>query len=334
MNWNKESILITGGTGSLGKTLLHRFTSMASPPRSIRIFSRDEAKQFFLRQQYSQDYIDWQIGDIRDDKSVAFALKNIDIVINAAALKQVPNCEDFPLEAIKTNILGADNIVSCIAKQNLPIKIVLGVSTDKAAMPINVMGMTKALQEKVFIKGNHICNNTKLLCVRYGNVLASRGSVIPFFHELILQNKPIPITHSEMTRFLMSLEDAVDLIFDAIEFGYPGETWIPKIRAARILDIVNVLVENNDTSSSITITDIRPGEKLHESLISEDEMRRTIDYKNRYIIRPIIKVGKYRSRSKICDIREYRSNTILMDKVEIKEYLLSKKLLIAKNFNI
>jgi FlaA1/EpsC-like NDP-sugar epimerase len=218
-----KRVLITGGTGSMGKVLVRRLLGGSmGDPEAVIVFSRDEAKQYFMRVEYEnrvaatdevvyrnfQKKLQFWIGDVRDFNSVASALRGVDVVVNASAMKQVPTCEYFPYEAVRTNIEGAENIVCAIQKHNLQVETVVGVSTDKACKPVNAMGMTKALQERVFIQGNMRCSRTRFVCVRYGNVLASRGSVIPLFHEQIRNGGPVTITTPEMTRFLLSLEDA------------------------------------------------------------------------------------------------------------------------------
>ncbi len=243
-----KRVLITGGTGSLGQVLVRRLLSgELGQPRKIMVFSRDEAKQHALRVEYLhkravtdeviyrnfQQLIEFRIGDVRDFASVAAALCDADVVFNAAALKQVPTCEYFPFQAVMTNIGGPENIVRAIQEHRLPVETVVGVSTDKACKPVNVMGMTKAIQERVFIQANMRCPDTRFICVRYGNVLASRGSVIPLFHDQIRSGGPVTITTTDMTRFLLSLDEAVDTIFAAVRDGYRGETYIPRVPSAQ-----------------------------------------------------------------------------------------------------
>ncbi len=298
---DNQSVLITGGTGSLGKVLTRRILSNElGKPKKVIIFSRDEAKQHFMRMDYLnkktatdeiiynnfKNLLEFRIGDIRDYRSVAASLKDADIVINVAALKQVPTCEYFPQEAVFTNIDGAQNIVRAIEEHGYLVKTVVGVSTDKACKPINVMGMTKSIQERIFIRGNLVAPNTRFICVRYGNVLASRGSVIPLFHEQIKSGGPLTITTEDMTRFLLSLDMAVDTIFASLQNANRGETFIPKISSARIVDVARALIGNKRIR--IDITGIRPGEKIHEILVSEEESVRTVDRGNYYVIQPIL----------------------------------------------
>src|SRR5580704_18334454 len=279
-----KRILITGGTGSLGKVLIRRLLSGdAGRPAKIVVLSRDEAKQHQIRVEYEHRYaatdeviyenfrraLSFRIGDVRDYSSVSAALHGTDIVFNAAALKQVPTCEYFPYEAVQTNITGAENVVRAIRDLQLPVETVVGISTDKAVKPVNVMGMTKSIQERIFARANLEVPHTRFVVVRYGNVLASRGSVIPLFHEQIKNGGPVTITHPDMTRFLLSLDEAVDLIFAAVRKAKRGETFIPRVPSARMVDVAAALIGNRKIK--LEVTGIRPGEKLHEILISEEE---------------------------------------------------------------
>jgi FlaA1/EpsC-like NDP-sugar epimerase len=299
--FDSKRILIIGGTGSLGKTLVKRFLSgCAGDPARIIIFSRDEAKQHFMRMDYQrktaatdeiiyrnfQQKLEFRLGDVRDFRSVAAVLRDADIVFNAAALKQVPTCEYFPFEAVRTNIQGPENIVAAIHQFNLPVETVVGISTDKACKPINAMGMTKAIQERVFIQANIRCPQTRFVCVRYGNVLASRGSVIPLFLDQIRNRGPVTITTPDMTRFLLSLDDAVDTVFAAVRGGSRGETYIPRVPSARVIDIARAMI--GDRHICTEIVGIRPGEKIHESLVSEEEAGRTIERGRYYVIQPML----------------------------------------------
>lgn len=298
---DNKSVLITGGTGSLGKVLVRRLlTGEMGTPKKIVVFSRDEAKQHFMRVGYmrknavtdeviyqrANELLEFRIGDVRDFYSVSGALQGMDVVFNAAALKQVPTCEYFPYQAVMTNISGPENIVRAIEEQHLAIDTVVGVSTDKACKPVNVMGLTKAIQERVFIQANIRCPKTRFVCVRYGNVLASRGSVIPLFHDQIRNGGPVTITTPDMTRFLLSLDQAVDTIFAAVKEGKRGDTYIPRVPSAKVVDIAAVLI--GDRPIKTTITGIRPGEKLHEILVSEEERYRTIERGNYYVIESIL----------------------------------------------
>ena len=299
--FDDKRILISGGTGSLGKTLVRRFlTGRAGSPAKVIVFSRDEAKQHAMRMEYQhkiaatdeiiyhnfQQKLEFRIGDVRDFRAVASVLRGVDIVFNAAALKQVPVCDYFPYEAVRTNIEGPENIIQAIHVYGLPVETVVGISSDKACKPINAMGMTKALQERVFIQANIRCPSTCFVCVRYGNVLASRGSVIPLFLDQIRNGGPVTITTPRMTRFLLTLDDAVDTIFAAVEGGLPGETYIPQVPSARIIDFAMALI--GDRKIELKIIGIRPGEKIHEVLVSDEEADRTIERDGYYVIRPML----------------------------------------------
>ena len=336
-----KRILITGGTGSLGKVLVRRLLSgKVGKPSKIIIFSRDEAKQHELRVEYQHKtsatdeviynnfskLLEFRIGDVRDIHSVASALREVDIVFNAAALKQVPTCEYFPFEAVQTNIYGAENIVRAIRDYNLKVETVVGVSTDKAVKPVNVMGMTKSIQERIFSRANLDIPNTRFVLVRYGNVLASRGSVIPLFHEQIKNGGPVTITSPDMTRFLLSLEEAVDIILSAMHSAKPGETFIPIVPTARIIDVAKVLI--GDRPIKIDITGIRPGEKLHEVLVSEEEAQRTIQCDGFYIIGPILPELQEVSRKCGTLGREYTSEHNVMSLEEVKNLLKTRHLML------
>jgi UDP-glucose 4-epimerase len=270
--------------------------------------------------------LQFQIGDVRDYHSVSAVLGRSDIVFNAAALKQVPTCEYFPYEAVQTNVSGAENIVRAIRENHLPVATVVGISTDKACKPINVMGMTKAIQERIFVRANLDCPETRFVCVRYGNVLASRGSVIPLFHEQIHQGGPVTITTSAMTRFLMSLDQAVDTVFAALREANPGETYIPQMPSARMVDVATVLI--GDRSIEQKIIGIRPGEKLHEILVSEEEAYRTISRSNFHVILPALpELRPMLAETKFLE-NEYSSADNLMNQAELHQLLSRHRLLI------
>ena len=284
-----KRILVTGGTGSLGQVLTKRLLSGKDGlPESVTVFSRDEAKQHYMRLDFtqrsaatdeiifenSQHRLRFKIGDVRDYSSVADALREMDIVFCTAALKQVPSCEYAPWEAVRTNIEGAENMVRAISELRLPVETVVGISTDKACKPVNVMGMTKAIQERVYIQGNLRAPQTRFIAARYGNVLASRGSVVPLFLDQIAGGGPVTITTTDMTRFLLTLDDAVDTIFSAVESALPGETYIPRCPAAKMTDLADFLIDGRDIEK--VVTGIRPGEKIHEALLSAEEATRTV----------------------------------------------------------
>jgi FlaA1/EpsC-like NDP-sugar epimerase len=340
--FKNKVVVITGGTGSLGKVLTRSLLSGdAGIPKKIIIFSRDEAKQHFMRVEYQQkkrvtdeiiyhnfeQLLEFRIGDVRDYHSVCSVLKGADIVINAAALKQVPSCEYFPFEAVQTNITGAENIIRAIRENNLQIETVVGVSTDKACKPVNVMGMTKAIQERIFIAANITVPETRFICVRYGNVLASRGSVIPLFHEQIKNGGPVTITTEDMTRFLLPLERGVDTIFAAIERAHPGETYVPKIPSARIVDVANALIE--DRAVKLVVTGIRPGEKVHEILISDEEAWHTFERGDYYAIKPMLPELIKEEPGLEALHKEYSSGDSLMTLEETRQLLERHNLMVG-----
>jgi FlaA1/EpsC-like NDP-sugar epimerase len=296
-----KRVLVTGGTGSLGQVLVRRLLSgEVGTPERIIVFSRDEAKQHFMRLSYEHQRVStdeviydnfkrrlqFVIADVRNYGDVCGALRGADVVINAAALKQVPTCEYFPEQAIATNCTGASNIARALRDHGYDVETVVGISTDKACKPVNVMGMTKALQERIFIAANIASPKTRSVVVRYGNVLASRGSVIPLFHEQIRMGGPVTITSPDMTRFLISLDEAVDTVFAAVADGQPGETYIPICPSATIPAIADALI--GERAVETTVTGARPGEKLHEVLVSEEEIRHAVRRGNYYAIAPML----------------------------------------------
>ena len=339
-----KTILVTGGTGSLGKVLIRRLLSgEMGTPQKIIVFSRDEAKQHEMRLSYLNSkapteeiiynnfkrLLEFRIGDVRDFHSVSSALQGVDVVFNAAALKQVPSCEYFPYEAVRTNISGPENIVRAIRELKIPVETVVGISTDKACKPVNVMGMTKALQERIFITANLDCQNTRFICVRYGNVLASRGSVIPLFHEQILAGGPVTITTSDMTRFLLSLDQAVDTIFAALRGAKRGETYIPRVPSSKVTEIANILI--GDRKIKTIITGIRPGEKIHEILISEEEAHRSIERGNYYVIRSILPELCVPNEKEITLCQEFSSKDNVMTLEELKKTLEKFDLMVKEH---
>jgi FlaA1/EpsC-like NDP-sugar epimerase len=339
-----KRILITGGTGSLGKVLARRILSGEwGRPARMTILSRDEAKQYDMRLAFqhlqaateeiiykdSDKILHFRIGDVRDYFSIANALRDVDVVFNAAALKQVPSCEYFPYEAVQTNIEGPENIVRAIENMSLPVETVVGVSTDKACKPVNVMGMTKAIQERVFISGNLRTPNTRFICVRYGNVLASRGSVVPLFHSQIKAGGPVTITTNEMTRFLLSLNRAVDTIVDAYRLGHRGELFIPRVPASRITTVAKALI--GDRNIKMVEVGIRPGEKVHEILVAEDEVYRTVSRDRYYVVRPLLpEIGELRTTEPAIK-EEYSSKSEIMNVEETHAVLKANSLLVEDN---
>src|SRR5688572_26991223 len=301
MIFDGKTILVTGGTGSMGKTFVHRVLGgELGIPRKVIVLSRDEAKQHDMRMAYLHksvttdevifrnfmSVLEFRIGDVRSYEDVCSAVKSADIVVNAAALKQVPTCEYFPVQALLTNCIGAYNIVRAIEENGYPVETVIGISTDKACKPVNVMGMTKSLQERIFISANILNPDTRFVCVRYGNVMASRGSVIPLFFEQIRGGGPVTITLPEMTRFLLSLDQAVDTVFAALRDAGRGEILVPDAPAATMLNVAKAMI--GERSIEIKIIGIRPGEKLHEIMVSDEECIHTVRRGHFYAIRPML----------------------------------------------
>ena len=281
--FSNKTLLITGGTGSFGNAVLNRLINFDF--KEIRIFSRDEKKQDDMRHEIKSEKVKFYIGDVRDRASVDNVMKNVDFVFHAAALKQVPSCEFFPMQAVQTNILGANNVIESAVEHC--IKKIIILSTDKACYPINAMGISKAMMEKVAIaKGRKLGNNADtVICVtRYGNVMASRGSVIPLWIDQIKANKEITITDPNMTRFMMTLDDAVDLVLYAFEHGKNGDLFIQKAPAATLQTLFYALKELYNFNTSYKIIGTRHGEKLYESLVTREEMSRSTDQGNYYCI--------------------------------------------------
>ena len=339
MNLAGKRILVTGGTGSLGQVLVKRLLSgEMGRPKSVTVFSRDEAKQHYMRLAFahkkaatddiiyetSQQLLKFRIGDVRDYPAFLSALRNSDVVFNAAALKQVPTCEYYPFEAVQTNINGANNLARAIRENALPIETVVGISTDKACKPINVMGMTKALQERILLEANLDCQDTKFVCVRYGNVIASRGSIVPLFLEQIKSGKPVTITLPEMTRFLLTLDRAVDTVFAAIKTGTRGDTYVPQVPAARVVDVAQALAPI-DKELEMIFTGIRPGEKVHEIMVSEEERFRTIERAGYYVIHSVLpELRKSETADfKLALDKEYSSADVNMTVEDLRQLLVS-----------
>lgn len=321
-----KTLLITGGTGSFGNAVLKRFLNTSI--KEIRIFSRDEKKQEDMRIQYKNDKIKFYIGNVRDYRSVEDAMDGVDYVFHAAALKQVPSCEFFPVEAVKTNVLGTDNVLE--AAINKGVKKVIVLSTDKAAYPINAMGMSKALMEKVAIaKGRNIKEGGTIICrTRYGNVMASRGSVIPLFCEQIKEGLPLTVTNGNMTRFMMTLEDAVDLVLYAFEHGNQGDLFVQKAPAATIDTLAQAVKELKNSDVPIKYIGTRHGEKAYEVLVTKEEMLTAEDMGDYYRIKSDnrdLNYQKYelKGNEKFSIIQEYNSdNTTRLDVEGMKKLLL------------
>jgi UDP-glucose 4-epimerase len=285
LNWPDLRVLVTGGTGSFGNFVVSHLVRLGA--KEVRVLSRDEKKQYDMRIFYRnlQD-LTFVIGDIRNRASVDEAMEGIDVVFQAAALKQVPNCEYFPMEAIRTNVLGVENVVESALEHR--VQRFVAISTDKAVKPVNVMGMTKALQERIVLRGNLSRSNrgTRLTCVRYGNVLRSRGSAVPFFRGQLARGKQLTITDERMTRFLLTLNDAIALVLYAAQSTLGGEIFVRKAPAGRIVDMARVLSEEAGKPLEYQLIGILPGEKLNEILISEEELERTEDCDDYFKIHP------------------------------------------------
>jgi UDP-glucose 4-epimerase len=298
---HQKRVLVTGGTGSMGKVFVRRVLSgELGTPKKLIVFSRDEAKQHAMRVTYLKqraptdeviyrnfaNVLEFRIGDVRSYADVCGAARDADVIVNAAALKQVPSCEYFPLQALLTNCIGPSNIVRAIKENDLPVETVVGISTDKACKPINAMGMSKALQERIFISANILCPRTRFICVRYGNVLASRGSVVPLFHEQILAGGPVTVTVPNMTRFLLSIDRAVDTVVAALRGGNRGETYVPIVPSATVINIARALIGERDIP--VKIIGIRPGEKTHEIMVSEEECQHVAKRGDYHVILPML----------------------------------------------
>jgi UDP-glucose 4-epimerase len=327
MDFNGKCLLITGGTGSFGNAVLRRF--LDTEIREIRIFSRDEKKQDDMRQFYQNPKIKYFIGDVRDRQSIDNAMRGVDYIFHAAALKQVPSCEFFPTEAVRTNVLGCENVLE--SAQFHHVKKVIVLSTDKAVYPINAMGMTKALSEKVMVaKSRNLNGSGTVFCgTRYGNVMASRGSVIPLFVNQMKHNQPITVTDPNMTRFMMSLESAVDLVLYAFEHGENGDIFVKKSPATTISDLAHAIKELYKSDSEIRVIGSRHGEKLYETLVNREEMVKAEDMGAYFKIPADTRDLNYNKfftegTEAVSQADEYTShNTQRLDVEETKELLMS-----------
>ncbi len=334
MNLEGKRVLVTGGTGSLGKALVRRILSgEMGRPASVTVFSRDEGKHHQMKVDWKhvgaatddifyrnfEELLEFRVGDVRDYSSVLAAVRKSEVVFHAAALKQVPSCEYFPVEAVRTNIEGSINLVRTIRENDTPVELVVGISTDKACKPVNVMGMTKSLQERILLEGNLGQNKVTFTCVRYGNVIASRGSVVPLFKEQIRRGGPVTLTSKTMTRFLITLDQAVDTVFDCVRIGLPGETFVPRLPATSIADLVDVMIDGQPIE--VIETGVRPGEKLHEAMISEEEMWRTSVRDQYYVIASILpEIGGNTHTPPL--VGEYSSEQVTMDKAGLRKLLI------------
>lgn len=322
-----KTMMITGGTGSFGNSVLKRF--LDTQVKEIRVFSRDEKKQEDMRIALNNRKVKFYIGDVRDHESLSFAMNGVDLIFHAAALKQVPSCEFYPMEAVRTNILGAENVLNAALKHNVRKVIVL--STDKAVYPINAMGMSKALMEKLMVAKARTMDGgsrTVLCGTRYGNVMASRGSVIPLFVRQIKEGKPLTVTDPNMTRFLMSLDDAVDLVTYAFQHGKQGDIFVQKAPASTIGDLATALLQIFNGKNEIRVIGTRHGEKLYETLLTREELARAEDLGDYYRIFPDdrdLNYNKYftEGTEQLSLLKDYNShNTSRLTVDEIKRRLL------------
>ena len=322
--FKNKTLLITGGTGSFGNAVLNRF--LQSDIKEIKIFSRDEKKQDDMRRSYKSSKIKFFVGDVRDPLSIDGAMANTDYVFHAAALKQVPSCEFFPVEAVKTNIIGTENVLNSAI--NNKVEKIICLSTDKAVYPINAMGISKAMMEKVFVAKSRNSGKTKIIGTRYGNVMGSRGSVIPLFIEQIKAGKTITITDPKMTRFMMSLDEAVELVLYAFKNGNQGDLFVQKSPAATVSVLAKALVELYKSKSPVKEIGIRHGEKMYETLVTKEEMIKAEDQEKYFKISPDgrdLNYDQYFSKGTLKpSIDEYNSNnTNLLNVEEMKNLLMA-----------
>ena len=303
-----SSILVTGGTGSFGRTFVSQVLESQAPERVV-VFSRDELKQYEMRQELGEDdRVRFFLGDVRDKDRLRMALRGVDYVVHAAALKQVDTAEYNPMEFVKTNILGSENVIQACLEAD--IRKVVALSTDKASSPVNLYGATKLTADKLFISSNHYAGagGTRFSVVRYGNVIGSRGSVIPFFRKLADEGKPLPITDFRMTRFWITLPQAVQFVIDSFDDMYGGELYVPRIPSMRVVDLAEAIAPGCE----LTEIGIRPGEKLHEEMISSEDSRRTVRRPERYVVEPTLAVwgGFHEAAGEpVADGFSYRSDT-------------------------
>jgi UDP-N-acetylglucosamine 4,6-dehydratase len=327
-NFKDKTLMITGGTGSFGNAVLRKFLN--SDLKEIRIFSRDEKKQEDMRIEFKNDKLNFIVGDIRDFKSINSAMAGVDYLFHAGALKQVPSCEFYPLQAIQTNILGAENVMEAAAANNVKRTVVL--STDKAVYPINTMGMSKALMEKLAIskaRDSRVSSNSGVICTtRYGNVMCSRGSIIPLFIKQIKEGSPMTVTNPDMTRFMMSLDDSVDLVMFAFENAKPGDIFVQKSPAATVLTLATALKELFNAHNDISIIGPRHGEKMYETLCAKEEMAKAVDMGDFYKVPADFRDLNYtkyvQEDGPNLNAEEYNSdNTKRLNVAELKELLLT-----------
>jgi len=323
--FKNKTLLITGGTGSFGNAVIRRFID--TDIGEIRVFSRDEKKQDDMRKSYGNPKLKFMIGDVREISSVSSAVYGVDYIFHAAALKQVPSCEFFPMEAVKTNVLGTENVLTAAIEAG--VRKVVCLSTDKAVYPINAMGMSKALMEKTFIAKSRTSRDTLICGTRYGNVMASRGSVIPLFISQIKAGQPLTVTDPGMTRFLMNMEEAIDLVLFAFEHAQPGDLMVKKAPASTIGDLAEGLKKLFNADNEVRVIGVRMGEKIHETLLTREERAAAIDMGDFFRVpadTSDLNYAKYFSSGnrKVADMEEYSSNnTHRLNEAELEQVLLS-----------
>jgi len=313
--FKNKNILVTGGTGSFGHHIVSELVKFK--PKRIVVLSNDEDQQYHMQNEFKDysDILEFMFGDVREYSRIFEAMKNVNIVYHAAALKHVPMGEKHPFEMVETNVIGAENVRRAAIENN--VSVVVAISTDKAVKPVNVMGMTKAIQERIILNSSNGKYHTKFVCVRYGNVIGSRGSVIPFFKERIKNDEFLPMTSFKMTRFLLRLGEAIDLVFKATIEGESGQLFVKKMPACYVIDLAKAMARAITGKEDYPIKEVgtRPGEKIHEVLVSEEEMRRTVETENHYVIYPYGELEKSRL---INDLKEYASdNTQILNEEEI-----------------
>ena len=333
MNLDGKHVLVTGGTGSLGQAVVERLLGgTLGRPSRVTVLSRDEAKQHDMRLSLvgrplagdeafrkAGQQLRFRIGDVRDLATMCDAVRDAQVVIHVAALKQVPTCEYHPLEAVQTNVLGADVLARAVRTSGHEVEAVVGISTDKACKPVNVMGMTKAIMERVLVEANLSCPRTRFVVVRYGNVLGSRGSVIPLFLDQIARGGPVTVTMKEMTRFVLTLRQAADAVFDALAGARPGEIYVPQAPSARIVDLALALMDGDEVP--LVFTGLRPGEKIHEIMVSEEECHRTVARGSYYAICPMLPECDPQRPAGSVLTREYSSADVTLDRASLRALL-------------
>jgi len=318
-NLKNKTLLITGGTGSFGSKLTEYILQKKIPVKKIIIFSRDEDKQYKMKTKFASNLLEYRLGDVRDRETMISCFKGVDYIFHAAALKHVPSCEFFPIEAVKTNIIGTENVLNLAEESN--IKKVVLLSTDKACYPVNAMGSTKMLMEKLMFSRARFKNRRTIICsVRYGNVMFSRGSVLPLFFQQIKEGKDLTITDTNMTRFLMSLSNAIELVMHAINKGQNGDLFIHKAKSGYIYDLARACLKITNSKNKIKIIGIRAGEKISETLATEEELGNSVNLQNFWRIKPATNLNEgkfyYQGEKKIKNLKPYNSSLVNLESVD------------------